>query len=62
LWAAIDVYPPKVDFPAGIDLSVADSIARACYRNNRLWRIATNSGYHDSAHPSRIILPVIPAS
>jgi len=26
-----------------------------------LWRIATNSVYHDSAHPSRIILPVIPA-
>ena len=114
----IDVYPPNADFPAGIDLSVADSIVRGRYRNgpgrpqmmepgepyefaiemyptslvfqrghrirldisssnfprfdvnpntgeplndNRLWRIATNSVYHDSAHPSRIILPVIPA-
>ena len=29
----VDVYPPNVDFPAGIDLSVADSIVRARYRN-----------------------------
>jgi putative CocE/NonD family hydrolase len=29
----IDVYPPSADFPAGIDLGVADSIVRARYRN-----------------------------
>ncbi len=29
----IDVYPPNKDFPAGVDLSVADSIVRARYRN-----------------------------
>ena len=30
----IDVYPPSSDYPAGIDLNVADSIVRARYRNN----------------------------
>src|SRR5205823_14920624 len=29
----IDVYPPNRDYPAGIDLNVADSIVRARYRN-----------------------------
>ena len=28
---------------------------------NRRWRIADNSVYHDAQHPSRIILPIIPA-
>jgi putative CocE/NonD family hydrolase len=28
----------------------------------RQWRVATNSVYHDVQHPSRIVLPVIPAS
>lgn len=28
----IDVYPPSKDFPAGVDLSVGDSIVRARYR------------------------------
>jgi hypothetical protein len=27
------VYPPNADFPAGVDLNVADSIVRARYRN-----------------------------
>lgn len=27
---------------------------------NRRWRIADNSVYHDAQHPSRIILPIIP--
>ena len=31
----IDVYPPSVDFPAGVDLNIADSIVRARYRNSR---------------------------
>jgi putative CocE/NonD family hydrolase len=114
----IDVYPPSADFPAGVDLNIADSIVRARYRNgpgkaellqpgkpyeftiemyptslvlkrghrirldisssnfprfdvnpntgeplnnNRSWRIAENSVYDDPQHPSRIILPVIPA-
>ena len=29
----VDVYPPNSDFPAGVDLNVADSIVRARYRN-----------------------------
>jgi hypothetical protein len=29
----IDVYPPNRDFPAGVDLNIADSIVRARYRN-----------------------------
>jgi putative CocE/NonD family hydrolase len=28
--------------------------------DNRLWRVAANSIYVDPAHPSRIILPIIP--
>jgi len=28
----VDVYPPSADYPAGIDLNVADSIVRARYR------------------------------
>jgi putative CocE/NonD family hydrolase len=28
--------------------------------DNRSWRVATNTIYHDSAHPSHILLPVIP--
>jgi putative CocE/NonD family hydrolase len=30
----IDVYPPSADFPAGVDLNVADSIVRARYRDS----------------------------
>jgi putative CocE/NonD family hydrolase len=29
----IDVYPPNSDFPAGVDLNIADSIVRARYRH-----------------------------
>jgi uncharacterized protein len=29
----IDVYPPSRDFPAGVDLNIADSIVRARYRD-----------------------------
>ncbi|HXY07248.1 MAG TPA: CocE/NonD family hydrolase [Terriglobales bacterium] len=29
----LDVYPPNPDFPAGVDLNIADSIVRARYRN-----------------------------
>ena len=114
----IDVYPPNKDYPAGIDLNVADSIVRARYRKgpgsaqlltpgqpyaftietyptslvfkrghrirldisssnfprfdvnpntgeplneNRRWKVAENSIYHDPQHPSHIVLPVIPA-
>ena len=112
----IDVYPPNADFPAGVDLSVGDSIVRARYRkglgkaemlkpgvpyeftiemyptslvfqkghrirldvsssnfprfdvnpntgeplnDNRGWKIAENSIYTDSKHPSQIVLPII---
>jgi putative CocE/NonD family hydrolase len=115
----IDAYPPSLDFPAGIDLNVADSIVRARYRDslekatlmnpgevysfniemyptslvfkrghrirldisssnfprfdvnpntgeplndNRRRAVAENAVYHDSEHPSHILLPVIPAS
>lgn len=114
----VDVYPPSRDFPAGVDLNIADSIVRARYRNglekaelmtpgrvyeftiemyptslvfrrghrirldisssnfprfdvnpntgeplgeHRRWAIAENSVYHDAAHPSHIVLPIIPA-
>jgi hypothetical protein len=30
----VDVYPPSPDFPAGVDLNIADGIVRARYRNN----------------------------
>ena len=30
----IDVYPPSADFPAGVELNVADSIVRARYRDS----------------------------
>jgi uncharacterized protein len=30
----IDVYPPSADFPAGVDLNIADSIVRARYRQS----------------------------
>ncbi len=30
----VDVYPPNVDFPAGVDLNVEDSIVRARYRDS----------------------------
>jgi putative CocE/NonD family hydrolase len=113
----IDVYPPSRDYPAGVDLNVADSIVRARYRESligpkmlvpgepqeftiemyptslvfrrghrirvdisssnfprfdvnpntgeplgeqRRWRAAENTIYHDRGRPSRIILPVIP--
>lgn len=29
----VDVYPPNADFPAGVDLNIADSIVRSRYRN-----------------------------
>lgn len=114
----VDVYPPTADFPAGVDLNIADSIVRARYHNgpgtadpiapgqpyeltiemyptslvfkrghrirvdisssnfprfdinpntgeplnnNRRWRTAENSVYHDPQHPSHIVLPIIPA-
>ena len=29
----VDVYPPNADYPAGVDLNIADGIVRARYRN-----------------------------
>jgi putative CocE/NonD family hydrolase len=112
----IDVYPPNRDYPAGVDLNIADSIVRARYRDSlehskpltpgqpaeftiemyptslvfrrghrirldisssnfprfdvnpntggplgeeRAWRVAVNSVYHDPSHASRILLPVV---
>jgi putative CocE/NonD family hydrolase len=115
----VDVYPPNADYPAGVDLDVADGIVRARYgvstrtatlltgpgpreytiemyptslvfaRGHRIrldvsssnfprfdvnpntgeplgqhrgWKVAQNSVYHDTQHPSHIILPVIPSA
>jgi hypothetical protein len=115
----VDVYPPSADYPAGVDLNIADGIVRARYRNNldheepmeagmpyefsiemyptslvfrrghrirldvsssnfprfdvnpntgepvnnnRLWQTAENTLYCDEEHPSRLILPLIPAA
>ncbi len=112
----VDVYPASADFPAGVDLNVADSIVRARYRDslehatlmkpgeiytftiemyptslvfrrghrirldvsssnfprfdvnpntgeplndNRRWAVADNAIYHDAAHPSHIVLPIV---
>jgi putative CocE/NonD family hydrolase len=30
----VDVYPPNADYPAGVDLNIADGIVRARYRHN----------------------------
>ena len=30
----VDIYPPSADFPAGVELNVADSIVRARYRDS----------------------------
>lgn len=113
----VDVYPPNADFPAGVELNVADSIVRARYRGslekpammkqgeispftiemyptslvfkrghrvrldisssnfprfdvnpntgeplnrNRRSTTAENTVFHDAAHPSYILLPIIP--
>jgi predicted acyl esterase len=56
----VDVYPFSDDFPSGIDLNIGDSVIRARYREslktakneNRRWRVAENSVYHDAQHPS----------
>ena len=115
----VDVYPPSHDYPAGIDLNVADSIVRGRNHNgagaadllkpgqpyeftiemyptslvfarghrirvdisssnfprfdvnpntgeplndNRGTRTAHNTVYHDRAHASQIVLPIIPSS
>jgi hypothetical protein len=113
----IDVHPPSLDFPAGIDMNLEDGIIRARFRNSlekqelmkpgaiyqftiqlyptsnlfkaghrirldisssnfprfdvnpntgeplnahRRMITATNTIYHDAAHPSHLILPIIP--
>ncbi len=115
----VDAYPPNRDFPAGVDLNVADSIVRARFRESaktsrpltpgepfeftiemyptslvfqrghrirldisssnfprfdvnpntgeplnqqRQTRVARNTVYHDPQHPSRILLPIVPAA
>jgi putative CocE/NonD family hydrolase len=30
--------------------------------DNRRWRVAENSVYHDAQHPSHIVLPIIPST
>jgi len=113
----IDVYPPNADYPAGVDLNIADGIVRARFRHNldheellqpgqpyefeiemyptsllvarghrirldvassnfprfdvnpntaeplndnRRWQLAENTLFTDSAHPSHLLLPIVP--
>jgi hypothetical protein len=67
----IELYPTSVVFMPGhrirLDISssnfprfdVNPNTGEALNANTR-WRVATNTIFHDSEHPSRIVLPVIP--
>jgi putative CocE/NonD family hydrolase len=68
----IEMYPTSLVFARGhrirVDVS-SSNFPRFDVNPNtgeplgqqRGWRVAQNGVYHDPAHPSRIILPVIPA-
>ena len=67
----IEMYPTSLVFKKGhrirIDISSSNFPRFDVNPNtgeplnqNRSWKTATNTIYHDAAHPSRIILPVIP--
>jgi hypothetical protein len=68
----IEMYPTSIVFRRGhrirLDISssnfprfdVNPNTGEPLNRNRR-WRIAENAVYHDPQHPSRIILPIIPA-
>ena len=69
----IEMYPTSLVFRRGhrirLDISssnfprfdVNPNTGEPLNRNRR-WRVANNTIYHDAQHPSRIILPIIPAS
>jgi len=68
----IELYPTALVFMPGhrirVDISssnfprfdVNPNTGEALNRN-RQWRVATNAVFHDPGHPSRIVLPVVPA-
>jgi putative CocE/NonD family hydrolase len=69
----IEMYPTSLVFKRGhrIRLDISSSnFPRFDVNPNtgeplnqqRRWRVAENSIYHDPQHPSRILLPIIPAS
>lgn len=69
----IEMYPTSLVFRRGhkIRLDISSSNfprfdvnpnTGEALNGNRGWRIAENTIYHDSAHPSHILLPVIPAA
>jgi len=55
----IDVYPPNPDYPAGVDLNVADGIVRARYRESlKSARLLTGSGpreYTIEMYPTSLV-------
>ena len=67
----IEMYPTSLVFQRGhrirVDISSSNFPRFDVNPNtgeplnqNRRWRVAENSVYHDAQHPSRIILPIIP--
>lgn len=69
----IEMYPTSLVFRRGhrIRLDISSSNfprfdinpnTGEALNGNRGWRIAENTLYHDAAHPSSVILPVIPAA
>ena len=68
----IEMYPTSLVFQRGhrIRLDIASSNLPRFDLNpntgealnyNRRWAVADNAIYHDAAHPSHILLPVVPA-
>jgi uncharacterized protein len=68
----IEMYPTSIVFQKGhrIRLDISSSNfprfdvnpnTGEALNDNRLWAVAINTIYHDSEHPSQILLPVIPA-
>jgi uncharacterized protein len=69
----IELYPTSLVFAKGhkirVDISSSNFPRFDVNPNtgeplgdNRRWAIATNTIYHDAAHPSQIVLPLIPAT
>jgi len=68
----IELYPTALVFMPGHRIRVDISSSNfprfdvnpntgEALNGNRQWRVATNTLFHDPEHPSRIILPVVPA-
>ena len=53
----IDVYPPNHDYPAGVDLNIADSIVRARYRKN-----PAKAQFLEAGQPEEFTIEMYPTS